>query len=143
MRQTEYEWTYMFGAVCPETGETNGWLMPFANTETMNIQLSDFSRQLGPDVHAVLVMDQAGWHTTKRLTAPENVTLVHLPPYSPELNPVELLWRYLRQRFLSNRVYPDRESLEEAVAIAWRRLTDNPEAIISICGFDWISEGTT
>jgi transposase len=127
----------MFGAVCPETGETNGWLMPFANTETMNIQLSDFSRQLGPDVHAILVLDQAGWHTTKRLTAPENVT-----PYSPELNPVELLWRYLRQLYLSDRVYRDRESLEEAAAIAWRRLTDNPEAIISICGFDRISEGT-
>ncbi len=142
MRQTEYEWTYMFGAACPETGETNGWLMPFANTETMSIQLSDFSRQLGPDVHAILVMDQAGWHTTKRLAVPENMTLVHLPPYSPELNPIELLWRYLRQRYLSNRVYPDRESLEEAVAMAWRRLTDNPETIVSICGFDWISEGT-
>ena len=132
----------MFGAVCPETGETNGWLMPFANTETMNIQLADFSRQLEPDVHAILVTDQAGWHTTKRLKVPDNVTLVHLPPYSPELNPVELLWRYLRQRYLSNRVYPDRQSLEEAVAAAWRRLTDNPETIISICSFDWISEGT-
>ena len=128
--------------VCPETGETNGWLMPAANTETMNIQLADFSRQLGPDVHAILVTDQAGWHTTKRLAVPDNVTLVHLPPYSPELNPVELLWRYLRQRYLSNRVYPDRDSLEEAVAVAWRRLTDNPETIISICSFDWISEGT-
>lgn len=52
VRQTEYEWTYMFGAVCPQTGETNGWVMPAANTETMNIQLADFSRQLGPDVHA-------------------------------------------------------------------------------------------
>ena len=73
---------------------------------------------------------------------PDNVTLVHLPPYSPELNPVELLWRYLRQRFLSNRVYPDRDRLEEAVAIAWRRLIDDPETIISFCLLDWISEET-
>ena len=142
MRQTEYEWTYMFGAVCPATGETNGWLMPTANTETMAVQLSDFSRQLGPDVHAILVMDRAGWHTTKQLAVPENVTLVYLPPYSPELNPVELIWRYLRQRYLSNRVYPDRESLEKAVADAWLRLTDSPEMIRSICGFDWICEAT-
>jgi hypothetical protein len=96
VRQTEYEWTYVFGAVCPETGETNGWAMLAANTETMNLHLTDFSRQVGPDVHAILVMDQAGWHTTKRLAMPENVTPVHLPPCSPELNPVELVWRYLR-----------------------------------------------
>ena len=142
VRQTEYEWTYMFGAVCPATGETNGWVMPAANTETMNLQLADFSRQIGPDVHAILVMDRAGWHTTKRLDVPENVTPVHLPPYSPELNPVELMWRYLRQRFLSNRASPDRESLEKAVASAWLRLTDDLERVKSICGFSWICEGT-
>lgn len=93
LRQTEYEWVYVFGAVCPRTGQAHGWLMPKANTETMNIYLDDLSKQIEPGCHVVLVCDRAGWHRAKKLKIPHNLSLLHLPPYSPELNPAELLWR--------------------------------------------------
>lgn len=142
VHQTEYQWTYFFGTVCPATGDSNGWIMPRADTEIMNIQLRDFSQQLTPNVHAMLVLDRAGWHKSKTLEVPENITLLLLPPYSPELNPVELIWRYMRQRYLSNRVYLNETMLEEAVGDAWNRLVSNPKQIVSICSFDWIMEST-
>ena len=112
--------------------------MPTANTDMMNIHLADLSQQVHPEAHALLVMDQAGWHTSKGLQIPQNITVILLPPYSPELNPVELIWRYLRQRFLSNRTYLDRPALEQAVGTAWNRLTEKPNRLISLCDFNWI-----
>lgn len=138
VRQTQYEWRYMFAAVCPQTGQSNGWLMSTADTEMMNVHLRDISRQVGEEVHVLLLMDQAGWHTAKKLEVPENITIVLLPPYSPQLNPVELIWRYLRQRYLSNRAHADGEALEEAVAEAWNRFAREPERIVRMCSIDWI-----
>jgi transposase len=86
--------------------------MPYANTWIMNLYLKDFATQLPKNVHALLVMDGAGWHGSKELQIPENVSILLLPPYSPELNPVELIWRQLRQRKLSNRLYPTIDHLE-------------------------------
>lgn len=117
-RQTEYEWLYLFGAICPATGQSNGWLMPHANTETMQAHLDDLGRSLDPAVHAVLVLDGAGCHQSTKLQVPDNLTLLPLPPYSPELNLAEMLWREMRQRYLSNRVYPSRKELDSAVATA-------------------------
>lgn len=112
--------------------------MPAANTGTMNIQLSDLSRQVGSDVEVLLILDQAGWHSSRDLRVPDNVTLLPLPPYSPELNPVELIWRYLRQHYLSNRHYRDHDALFEAGGDAWTTLGDQPDRIKSICLFPWI-----
>jgi hypothetical protein len=103
-RQTEYHYVYLFGAVCPATGETNAWLMPVANTAAIQVQLDDLSRPLAANVHAVLVLDQAGWHMTPALRVPDNLTLLPLPARSTELNPAEGLRYKLRQRHLSNRV---------------------------------------
>jgi len=121
----------MFAAVCPQTGQSNGWVMSTADTEMMNVQLRDISGQVGDGVHVLLLMDQAGWHTGKKLEVPENITIVLLPPYSPQLNPVELIWRYLRQRYLSNRAYADGEALEDAVAEAHLRLS------VDLLGHPW------
>lgn len=137
-RQTEYDFVYLFGAVCPETGESNAWLMPRANTETMNGQLRSLGQQLPADVHAVLILDGAGWHHSDGLEVPENLTLMHLPPCAPELNPVELVWHELRQRYLSNRVFPDLTRLEEAVGQAWNRLTDDLRRLCSLTDYPWI-----
>jgi transposase len=95
---------------------------------------------LPADVHAVLVCDRAGWHTSGRLAVPDNVTLLHLPSKSPELNPAELLWREMRQKHLGNRVFPDVEIMCEAVSKAWMHVIENPQSLKSLCGFNWITE---
>lgn len=138
VRQTQYQWVYLFWAVCPATGACNGWLMPTANTDTMNIQLKDLSKQVDSDVQVLLIWDQAGWHTSKGLKVPGNITPLPLPPYSPELNPVELIWRYLRRHYLSNRRYRDHDALFQAGGEAWNKLADQPDRIRSMCSFPWI-----
>ena len=80
---------YLFAAVNPVTGQSAALLSPTVNTDYMNAHLRIVSEQAGPGVQVLLVLDQAGWHVAKALEIPENITLLHLPPYSPELNPVE------------------------------------------------------
>jgi len=138
IRQTNYKWTCLFAAVCPRYGRTHEWLMPHANIAHMNVFLDSFGRSLSPGVHAVLLLDQAGWHTPAKLQIPPNVTLLHLPPKSPELNPSELPWRVCRQQSLSNREFKTEDALVAAVEDAWLKLTANPQTIRSLCGFDWL-----
>ena len=132
MKQTEYGWVYLFGASAPETGESHACLLPRADTEAMGLYLADFGRNLAPDVHALVVMDGAGWHTSGGLAVPENVTLVGLPPYAPELDPQELVWREMRQKFLANRVFDSVAELDDAVCDAWRAVAADREAIRSL-----------
>jgi transposase len=133
IRQTQYDYLYLFTAACPETGEACGLITPKIDTDTMNIFLEQFSRELPPDVHAVMVLDRAGWHTAKSLNVPANVTLIHLPPKSPELNPVENLWHYLRSHYWSNRLYETWEDLRHAAVDAWRRVCLVPDLVMSVC----------
>jgi hypothetical protein len=97
-RDTRYKWAYIFGAVCPERGVTAALIMPHANTEAMNAHLLEISRAVAKGAHAALVLDGAGWHATKALEVPVNITLVLLPPYAPELNPIENVWAYPRSQ---------------------------------------------
>jgi transposase len=136
VKQTEYDWLYLFGAVNPLTGESSALLAPTVNTAYMNHHLRFISEQAGVDVHVILVLDGAGWHVAKALEVPSNMTLLHLPPYSPELNPVERLWAYLRSHYLSNRAYKDYDDLLTASGKAWSQLT--PEQLRSICCTEWI-----
>jgi len=99
----------------------------------MNLHLQEISRQVTPGAHAVIVLDGAGWHQTGgKLRIPGNISLLHLPPYSPELNPQENVWQYLRQNYLANRVYETYEDIVEACCQAWNALTERPEQIRSI-----------
>jgi transposase len=133
IRQTQYDYLYIFSAVCPETGDASGLISPHVNTEVMNVFLQQFSEELPSDVHAVMVLDRAGWHVAGRLKVPGNVTLVHLPPKSPELNPTENLWHYLRSHYWSNRLYKTWTDLADAAIKAWRRVCLVPELIKSVC----------
>ena len=99
----------------------------------MDAFLEQFSRELPDDVHAVMVLDRAGWHTSGKVKVPANVTLVHLPPKSPELNPVENLWHYLRSHHWSNRLYATWEDLRQAATDAWRKVCLKPELVRSVC----------
>ena len=112
--------------------------MPVVSTEAMNLFLDSFSRQLAADEHAVMVLDQAGWHGANDLRVPPNVTLVRLPPYSPELNPVERLWLFLRERHFSHRLLNDYDHIVDACCHAWNQLT--PERIRSLCWYPYIQQ---
>jgi transposase len=133
VRQTKYEWLYVIGSVCPQTGQSIGLLSPYISTEIMNIYLQQFSLELAEGVHAVLVWDQAGFHTSRGLKVPENVTIIPLPVYSPELNPVENLWHYFRSHYWANRAYADYDDLRWAAIEAWQKAALDPETIKSVC----------
>ncbi|MCC6429233.1 MAG: IS630 family transposase, partial [Phycisphaerales bacterium] len=114
VKQTRYEWVYLYAAVEPSTGASVALQAPSINTGTMNVFLEMLGKELGPNDHAVMIMDPAGWHKARALVVPDNITILYLPPYSPELNPVEQLWAYLRSHFLSNRAYDDYQHLLDA-----------------------------
>ena len=133
IRQTQYDSLYVWSAVCPETGDACGLITPKVNTGTMNVFLEQFARELPPDAHAVMVLDRAGWHTAGALEVPPNVTLVHLPPKSPELNPVENLWHYLRSHYWANRLYKTWDELKAAAVEAWRRVCLVPALVKTVC----------
>ncbi len=90
------------------------------NTDVINTFLRGFSATLSAEEHAVMLWDGAGFHTSKRLCLPENITTIQLPAYSPELNPIENLWHYLKSHYWSNRAHADYEALEVAAIEAWR-----------------------
>ena len=125
---------YLFSAVTPRTGKDVTLQLPKVNTECMNIFREQMACDLG-DVEVFLVMDQAGWHRAKGLIIPKNIHIVYLPPYSPELNPVERLWGYIKQHTIKNRVYPTIAALEDAVSQFIISL--QPATIASICKFGY------
>ena len=108
-------------------------MAPTIHAEMVNAFFEQFSQEVDPEVHVVMVWDQAGFHTAKAVTFPENVTVVLLPPYSPELNPVENLWHYLRSHYWSNRTYADYDDLRLAAIDAWRDAALNPSLVQSVC----------
>ena len=139
-KQTQYDYLYVIGAVCPQTGQSVGLLSPYINAKIMNKFLEQFSNELDKDVHAVIIWDRAGFHTAKEIRAPSNITLIYLPPYSPELNPIENLWHYLKKNEWSNRIYNDYEALIKAACLAWQKHCLNPELIRSVCNVPYITK---
>ena len=139
VKQTQYDWLYVIGAVCPETGQSVGMLSPYIDTAIINIFLQGLSRRLPDDVHAVLIWDQAGFHISGTLQVPGNITLLPLPPYSPELNPVENLWHYLRAHHWANREYPKWEDLSEAACQAWQKVCLDPELLKTVCNAPYLT----
>jgi transposase len=115
--------------------------MPWVSSEAMTIHLAEIGRQVSPEAHAVLVCDGAGWHQTgERLTVPAN--LLRLPPYAPELNPLENVWEYLRANQLSMRVWDSYEAIVEACCDAWNQFVGDVARITSITTRDWASVKT-
>jgi len=133
IQQNQYDYLYVFAAVCPETGQATGLITPEINTGMMTAFLEQFAQELPADVHAVMVLDRAGWHTAGALSVPPNVTLIYLPPKSPELNPSENLWHYLRSHYWSNRLYKTWDDLKNAAIDGWRRVCMVPEILKTVC----------
>ena len=113
-------------------------MLPAANTDMMSLHLAEISACVAPEAQVALVIDGAGWHQPGgRLKVPQNITLLHLPPYSPELNPVENVWAYLRSNKLSNRVFDTYEAIVDACCDAWNWLIAQPNRITSIGTRSW------
>ena len=98
----------------------------------MQLHLDEISRHVAEGAHAVLILDRAGWHTTGKLDVPDNITPIFLPSRAPELNPVENVWQYLRQNWLSNTVFENYDAIIDAACAAWQKLVAEPETITSI-----------
>jgi hypothetical protein len=129
--------TYIFGAICPKQGKGAALILPFCNTEAMNLHLAEIAKAVAPGAHAVLLVDQAGWHLSERLLIPANITIIPLPPKCPELNPVENIWQYMRDNWLSNRVFKSYDDIVDHCCYAWNTLVDRPWKIMSIGLRQW------
>jgi len=136
-RDTRYEWAYLFGAVCPERKTGAAIVMPYANTEAMNLHLQEISKAVSPGAHAALVLDGAGWHGSEELVVPENIATIALPPYSPELNRVENVWEYLRKNKPANRLYETYEDIVDACCDAWNALMAAPDTVATLTRKEW------
>ncbi|MDP4025979.1 IS630 family transposase [Methylobacterium sp. NEAU 140] len=137
VQDTRYTSAYLFGAVCPQRGVGAGLVMPRADTEGLNAHLAEIARSVMPGAHAVLVLDGAGWHTSSALVVPGNISLLMLPPYAPELNPVEMIWQYLRRNKLAHRLYDTYDAIVEACCKAWNWLIATPDTITAIASRTW------
>lgn len=137
-RDQRYKWAYLFGAVCPQRACARGLVLPCANAKAMNEHLAEISRAVVPGAHAVVVMDGAGYHEKAAgLNVPDNISILTLPPYSPELNPAENVWQFLRQNYLANRVFENYDAILDACCHAWRKFTADPNKIVSITQRSW------
>lgn len=137
VQDTRYASAYLFGAVCPQRGVGAGVVMPRADTEGLNAHLAEIARTVAPGAHAVLILDGAGWHRSNALVVPANISLVTLPPYAPELNPVEMIWQYLRRNKLAHRLYDTYDAIVVASCEAWNWLIAAPDTITAIASRTW------
>ncbi len=128
---------YIFGAICPARGVGAALVLPRCNTEAMTLHLSEISAAVAPAAHAIVILDQAGWHLSNALIVPGNITLMPLPPKSPELNPVENIWQFVRDNWLSNRIFKSYSDILDHCCFAWNQLTKQPWRIMSIGLRDW------
>ncbi|TFL16140.1 IS630 family transposase, partial [Jannaschia formosa] len=136
-RDTRYQWAYLFGAACPARGATAALVMPRADTHAMSAHLAETARTVAPGAHAVVVLDGAGWHASKALVVPENLTLVPLPPYAPELNPIETVWAYLRANRLAISTMDTWDDIVTRCCEAWNFFAGDPDRVRSITNRDY------
>lgn len=136
-RDTRYEWAYIFGAVCPGRATGAALVMPYADTAAMNAHLAAIAARIAPGAHGVVVLDGAGWHGSKSLVKPGNLTLITQPPFAPELNPVENVWEYLRGNKLAIRIYETYDAIVQACCEAWNDLMAAPQRIASLTTRQW------
>ena len=137
IRQQQFINAYIFGAVCPSKGYAEAFVSPYANTQAMLVHLEQIVKRIPEGRHAVLILDGASWHTTKEINKFENLSLLPLPPYSPELNPVEQVWQWLRDHHLANRYFKDYEDIVTSSCNAWRKFTENMNVAKNLCYRKW------
>lgn len=132
------KFSYAFAAVSPHDGVMDSLILPWVNAQTMSLFLSTVA-QRHPDEFVVMVMDQAGWHIASELEVPENMRLVLLPPYSPEINPAEHIWDALREDCIGNTVFNSLDTADKALSAGLLAFELNPFRMQSLTGFKWIT----
>ena len=140
-RDQRYACAYIFGAVCPARDTGVALVLPDADTNAMNLHLAEISRHVMPSAHAVVLIDGAGWHISANILVPDNISLLKIPAYSPELNAQENIWQYLRQNYLAGRIFDDYNDIVSACCTAWNTLLATVGQIKSIAHRDWLSIG--
>ncbi len=138
VRDVRHDSAYPFGAICPSRGVGAAIIMPTANTEAMSEHLKEIITQVASGEHCILICDGAGWHQKGgELAVPDNITLLPLPPYSPELNPMENVREYRRGNKLCSFVRDSYDAIVAACKAAWDFLMDDPQRIRSIGTREW------
>jgi hypothetical protein len=133
-----YASAWLYAAVRPGSEEAFALVMPEVSAAAMQAFLDGFAAALPERVQAALLLDGAGWHTAADITVPPNISLIFLPPYSPNLNPVERIWLYLRERFLSLRLFADLDAVIEGCCDAWNRIVAEPGRIASLTDYPYL-----
>ena len=132
-----YTFAYLYGAVEAETENSFALVLPEVNTHNMQVFIDKFSATIKPDEHVALLLDGAGWHSANDLTFPPNITPIKLPPYAPELNPIERVWEHLKERHLSQRLLDDYDAIVDATCIAWNKLRADTGRLTSLTWHPW------
>ena len=140
IQQQQFEYAYLFGAVCVTTGETQALIYPMSNMEAMEAHLKQISNATPAGKHSVVIMDQASWHQSHLADMFANLSIIHIPPYSPELNPIEQVWSWMRQNELANRCFKDYNDILSSVERAWNRFRKDANRVISLCSRDWLNQ---
>lgn len=143
VRQQQFEYAYLFGAVCPSTGATEALISPVMNMEVMEQHLALISQKTKEGRHAVIIVDGAAWHQPYLADKFNNLTIIKLPPYSPELNPIEQVWSWLRQHHLANRCFKGYDDILDSCSDAWNSFVSDVKRVRKMCSRDWIKVGTT
>lgn len=139
-RQLVRVFIYVFAAVYMALGKMTSLILPYANTDTMNIFLKQVSED-HRDKFIIMLVDGAGWHRARGLEVPENIRLIQQPSHSPELNPVEHLWEELREKYLCNRAFRSLNDLEEVLCQGLNDLSNNPTRLSSLTNFPYLRLG--
>ena len=139
VKQQQFISAYIYGAACARSGDSFGLILPNTNTITMQIYIDQLSKHLKVGRHIALVVDNAGWHTSQKLKMPENITLIPLPPYSPELNPAEQIWEWMKHNYLSNLYFKNYNDIVDKLVIAWNAFSDDATLVKSICTREWMN----
>jgi hypothetical protein len=137
VQQQQFTYAYLFGAVCVTNGNTEAIVAPLSNMDVMKSHLTLISEATEAGRHAVVIMDGASWHQEYLDQDFPNLSIIHIPPYSPELNPIEQVWSWLRQNEIANRSFADYEDIVDKCSIAWNNFVANTERVLSLCRRDW------
>lgn len=136
-QQLVREFIYAFNSVCPQTGESFSLILPQADTNAMQYYMDKLSKQYS-HYRIILCMDKAGWHTTKQLQLPENIIIWFLPPYSPELNPVEMIWKRIRTKYFNNRIFDTLDDVEKQLSKSLKEVFVSIHEIKQLTFYKWM-----
>lgn len=133
VKQQQFDYAYLCGAVCPATGETEALIVPHVDKCIMTQHLQQISAKTEPGRHAVVIMDGAGWHQASLVEGLKNVDIIKLPSYSPELNPIEQVWSWLRQHHLVTRCCSGYKDIADGGTMAWNDFVTDTLPVTKMC----------